>query len=35
MALFRDFARPFEILSLILLAAIVGAVVVARRKTES
>jgi NADH-quinone oxidoreductase subunit J len=35
MALFRDFALPFEILSLILLAAIVGAVVVARRKTES
>jgi NADH-quinone oxidoreductase subunit J len=32
--LFRQFALPFEILSLILLAAIIGAVVVARRKTE-
>ena len=34
-ALFTQFALPFEIASLILLAAIVGAVVVARRKTES
>jgi NADH-quinone oxidoreductase subunit J len=34
MALFTRFALPFEIASLILLAAIVGAVVVAR-KTES
>ena len=34
MALFTEFALPFEIASLILLAAIVGAVVVARRKTE-
>lgn len=34
-ALFTRFALPFEIASLILLAAIVGAVVVARRKTES
>lgn len=35
MVLFTRFALPFEIASLILLAAIVGAVVVARRKTES
>jgi NADH-quinone oxidoreductase subunit J len=35
MALFTEFALPFEVASLILLAAIVGAVVVARRKTES
>jgi NADH-quinone oxidoreductase subunit J len=34
MALFTEFALPFEIVSIILLAAIVGAVVVARRKTE-
>jgi NADH-quinone oxidoreductase subunit J len=34
MALFTQFALPFEIASLILLAAIVGAVVVAKRKTE-
>ena len=34
-ALFTQFALPFEIASLILLAAIVGAVVVARRKTDS
>ena len=34
-ALFTEFALPFEIVSLILLVAIVGAVVVARRKTES
>jgi len=33
-ALFRQFALPFEILSLVLLAAIVGAVVVARKRTE-
>ena len=33
--LFTQFALPFEIASLILLAAIVGAVVVAKRKTES
>jgi NADH-quinone oxidoreductase subunit J len=33
--LFTRFALPFEIVSLVLLAAIVGAVVVARRKTES
>jgi NADH-quinone oxidoreductase subunit J len=35
MVLFSQFVLPFEITSLILLAAIVGAVVVARRKTES
>jgi NADH-quinone oxidoreductase subunit J len=35
MTLFTQFVLPFEILSLILLAAIIGAVVVARRKTES
>jgi NADH-quinone oxidoreductase subunit J len=34
-ALFTDFALPFEIASLILLAAIVGAVVVARKKAMS
>jgi len=34
-ALFGQFALPFEIASLILLAAIVGAVVVAKRGTES
>ncbi|HEX2462446.1 MAG TPA: NADH-quinone oxidoreductase subunit J [Vicinamibacterales bacterium] len=34
-ALFTRFALPFEIASLILLAAIVGAVVVAKRKTLS
>jgi NADH-quinone oxidoreductase subunit J len=33
-ALFTQFALPFEIASLILLAAIVGAIVVAKRKTE-
>jgi NADH-quinone oxidoreductase subunit J len=33
-ALFTQFALPFEIASLILLAAIVGAVVVAKRKTD-
>jgi NADH-quinone oxidoreductase subunit J len=32
MALFTQFALPFEITSLILLAAIVGAVVLAKRK---
>ena len=35
MALFTEFALPFEVVSLVLLVAIVGAVVVARRKTES
>jgi NADH-quinone oxidoreductase subunit J len=35
MTLFTEFALPFEIASLILLAAIVGAVVVAKRKTAS
>jgi NADH:ubiquinone oxidoreductase subunit 6 (subunit J) len=36
MALFGPFALPFEITSLILLAAIVGAVVLAKRRpTES
>jgi NADH-quinone oxidoreductase subunit J len=34
-ALFTRFGLPFEIASLILLAAMVGAIVVARRKTES
>ena len=34
-ALFTEFALPFEIASLILLAAIVGAVVVAKRKTDA
>jgi NADH-quinone oxidoreductase subunit J len=34
-ALFTRFAVPFEIASLILLAAIVGAVIIARKKTES
>jgi NADH-quinone oxidoreductase subunit J len=34
-ALFGPFALPFEIASLLLLAAIVGAVVLARRRTES
>ena len=34
-ALFTQFALPFEIASLILLAAMVGAIVVANRKTES
>ena len=33
--LFQQFALPFEILSLILLAAIIGAVVVARRRADS
>ena len=33
-ALFTEFALPFEVVSLVLLVAIVGAVVVARRKTE-
>ncbi len=35
MALFGPFALPFEMASLVLLAAIVGAVVLARRRTES
>ncbi|MBM3811234.1 MAG: NADH-quinone oxidoreductase subunit J [Acidimicrobiia bacterium] len=34
-ALFKQFVLPFEILSLVLLAAIVGAVVVGRRRTEA
>jgi NADH-quinone oxidoreductase subunit J len=34
-ALFTQFALPFEIASLILLAAIVGAVVLGRRKTPA
>jgi NADH-quinone oxidoreductase subunit J len=34
-ALFTRFALPFEIASLVLLAAIVGAVVIAKRKTDS
>jgi NADH-quinone oxidoreductase subunit J len=34
-ALFTQFALPFEIASLILLAAIIGAVVVAKRKTSA
>jgi NADH-quinone oxidoreductase subunit J len=34
-ALFTQFALPFEIASLILLAAIVGAVVIAKRKIDS
>jgi NADH-quinone oxidoreductase subunit J len=35
LTLFTDFALPFEITSLILLAAIVGAVVIAKRKQVS
>jgi NADH-quinone oxidoreductase subunit J len=35
MALFSDFALPFEVVSLVLLVAIVGAVVLARRKPEA
>jgi NADH-quinone oxidoreductase subunit J len=35
MALFGPFALPFEIASLVLLAAIVGAVVLARRRSPS
>jgi NADH-quinone oxidoreductase subunit J len=34
-ALFSEFALPFEVVSLVLLVAIVGAIVVARRKTEA
>jgi NADH-quinone oxidoreductase subunit J len=34
-SLFTEFVLPFEIASFILLAAIVGAVVVARRKTDA
>ena len=34
-AVFGQFALPFEIVSLVLLAAMVGAIVVARRKSES
>ncbi|MGH9460104.1 MAG: NADH-quinone oxidoreductase subunit J family protein [Vicinamibacteria bacterium] len=33
-ALFTEYALPFEIVSLVLLAAIVGAVVLAKRKTD-
>lgn len=35
MLLFTEFALPFEIASIILLAAIVGAVVLAKRKAEA
>jgi NADH-quinone oxidoreductase subunit J len=35
MLLFTEFALPFEVVSLVLLVAILGAVVVARRKTAS
>ena len=35
MTLFTQFALPFEVVSLVLLVAIVGAVVVARRKTAA
>ena len=31
MSLFRDFVLPFEVVSVLLLAALVGAVVVARK----
>jgi NADH:ubiquinone oxidoreductase subunit 6 (subunit J) len=34
MALFTDFALPFEIISLLLLAAIIGAIFLARRPEE-
>ena len=34
LALFGPFALPFEITSLILLAAIVSAVILAKRRTE-
>ena len=34
-ALFTEFALPFEVVSLLLLAAIVGTIVIARRRTES
>ena len=34
-ALFTDFALPFEIVSLLLLAAIVGTIMIAKRRTES
>jgi NADH-quinone oxidoreductase subunit J len=34
MSLFTEFALPFEIASLVLLAAIVGAVVVAKKRTD-
>ena len=33
MSLFGEFALPFEMVSLVLLAAIVGAVILARRRT--
>ncbi|MGB7218603.1 MAG: NADH-quinone oxidoreductase subunit J [Vicinamibacterales bacterium] len=34
-ALFTQFALPFEVVSLLLLAAIIGTIVIARRRTES
>ena len=34
-ALFTDFALPFEIVSLLLLAAIVGTILIARKRTDS
>ena len=34
-ALFTQFALPFEIVSLLLLAAIVGTIMIAKRRTES
>jgi NADH-quinone oxidoreductase subunit J len=34
-ALFTEFALPFEIVSLVLLSAIVGAVVMAKRKSQT
>jgi len=33
-ALFTQFALPFEVVSLLLLAAIIGTIVIARRRTE-
>ena len=34
-ALFTDFTLPFEIVSLLLLAAIIGTIMIAKRRTES
>ena len=34
-ALFTEFALPFEIVSLLLLAAIVGSIMIAKKRTES
>ncbi len=34
-AIFTQFALPFEVVSLLLLAAIIGTIVIARRRTES